>query len=191
MQDDAERFVIPEPPLTNGGIPLLSEALLRWDSYWLSMLPRALDGVSGIDRLVVDDWIRLECELLTLEQVIQEGRSWLVAGSQGQVRPNPLLGERHAIRQRLHDLRTQLGIGPRNRVQLGIDSAHAVSAESKMNEALTRAARGYEDDEWEDVTDTEDVTVTRVTRGGGRPKKPGALSPAERQRQSRARKKKG
>ncbi len=44
------RFVVPEPPLTNGGVTLLNESLLRWDAYWLSPLPRALDGAGGIDR---------------------------------------------------------------------------------------------------------------------------------------------
>lgn len=183
------RFVVPEPPLTNGGVTLLPEVLLRWDSYWLSVLPRALDGAAGIDRLVVDDWIRLENELLTLEQVIQSGSAWLVAGSMGQVRPNPLLGERHAIRQRLHDLRQQLGIGPKARAQLGIEVAGAVSAEARMNDALDRAARGERepvDADVYDVPDAEDVPDnmrdTGTTRG--RPRK--WASETERKRAYRA-----
>lgn len=158
----AERFVIPRPPLTNGGQPLLPEVLLRWDAYWDSMLPSALDGVGGIDRLVVDDWARLESELLTLEQVIQSGAAWLVQGSEGQPRLNPLLSERHAIRGRLHDLRQQLGIGPRARAQLGIDVAGAVSAMDRMNEAIDRGARGGHGDE--DDADVYDEAGPRVTR---------------------------
>ena len=175
--------IIPMPPLSNGGQPLLPEVLLRWDAYWESMLPRALDGVAGIDRLVVDDWARLESELLTLESVIISGAAWLVMGSEKQPRLNPLLAERHAIRARLHDLRQQLGIGPRARAQLGIDVAGAVSAEQRMNEAIDRASRGVTD-----TGDDEDVTAIPVTRGPGRPRKPDALTPAERQRRSRERK---
>lgn len=181
-------FVLPSPPLTNGGVSLLPEVLLRWDSYWESMLPRALDGVAGIDRLVVDDWIRLENELLMLERVIQQGNAWLVSGSVGQVRANPLLAERHAIRQRLHDLRAQLGIGPRARAQLGIDAAGAVTAEARMNDALTRASRGETAAEVYDVPEGESPSANADASANAKRGRPRQWeSEAERKRAYRAR----
>jgi hypothetical protein len=52
------------------------------------------------------------------------------------------MAERHALRRHLDGLRVQLGIGPRNRAQLGIDIAGVKSAELRLNDALDRAAHG-------------------------------------------------
>jgi hypothetical protein len=134
-------FIVPRPPVTATGEPLLPAILLAWDAYWLSPLPQALDGIDGVDRrTIVDDWIRLENELVIIEQLVQGERT--VDGSKQQQVAHPLMTERHALRERLKDLRMQLGVGPRNRAQLGIDVAGAQSALTRLNEQLNEAGGG-------------------------------------------------
>jgi hypothetical protein len=136
------RFIVPVPPLSAAGVTLLPETLQLWDAYWLAPIARALDGVAGIDRALVDDWIRLENELLVVECAVQEAR--VVDGSRQQPRPHPLLAERHSIRGELKWTREQLGIGPANRARLGIAIGEERLTAERLNDALNRAS-GTED----------------------------------------------
>jgi hypothetical protein len=54
----------------------------------LAPVARALDGVDGIDRYLVDEWIRAVDRIEHLERVIQQ--TPLVRGSQGKEHPSSL-----------------------------------------------------------------------------------------------------
>ena len=139
--DPPADFIVPKPPVTATGDQLLPAILQAWDAYWLSPLMGALDSIDGVDRrTIVDDWIRLENELVIVERLVQGER--IVKGSRDQDVAHPLITERHALRERLKELRLQLGIGPRNRAQLGIDVAGAQSALADLNKQLNDAGGG-------------------------------------------------
>ncbi len=141
--------VVPAPPLTAAGNQLLDEVLLLWDDFWSSPLVTALDGVAGVDRVVVNRWILTENEVEVLDRAIAE-EGYYVTGSKGQVRANPLLNERHALKAEAERFWVQLGIGPRNRAQLGIDVAGATTAAMRLNEKLAATARGERAEEVDD-----------------------------------------
>jgi len=145
---DAAPFIVPEPPLTPAGDRLLDSILLLWDRFWLSPVARALDGPGGLDQHIVEHWIQLENKLLVLE--IEVGTDFTVTGSKGQIRPNPLSNEAASIRTQLEKLWQQLGIGSKNKAQLGIVTGQDRLTAADVNERLGKIAQGGEPSDYID-----------------------------------------
>jgi len=129
------RFVIPEPPLTVLGEPLADRSLLLWDRLWLAPVARVLDGVDGIDRYVVEEWIRAVDRIEYLDRVIQE--TPLVRGSKGQPVANPLVAERDEQRRVIWRAQEKLGLTPQDRARLGL-AIGEVATSVTLNEHLDR-----------------------------------------------------
>lgn len=131
-------IVVPEPPLTVKGEQLCDRALRLWDSYWLSPVAQALDAIDGVDRYVVERWVRSVDEAERLESVVHGSR--LVQGSQEQPVLNPLyaaLRDERAVIRRCEEV---LGLTPTDRARLGIAVGEERLTAAKLNEQLDRDA---------------------------------------------------
>ncbi len=168
LQAAVARFVVPEPPLTVLGEQLAVRSLLLWDRLWLAPVARALDGVDGIDRYVVDEWIRAVDRIEHLDRVIQE--TPLVRGSKGQPVANPLAAERDEQRRVIWRAQEKLGLTPQDRARLGLVIGE-VSGIARMNEVLDAATRNEAfGDETGDETQPR-APATEVSSRGGRPRR--------------------
>ena len=108
---------VPKPPCR-----LRKAARLAWVAYWESDVAGASDGA---DRALVDRWIknvnRYDALMTTAD------RNPVVPGSMGQPVANPLYSQGLALEKAIKADEQQIGIGPLNRVKLGlvIGQAHA------------------------------------------------------------------
>lgn len=132
--DPPADFVVPEPPLTVKDERLCDRALLLWDRFWLSPVAQALDGVQGVDRYVVEEWIRAVDELELLQRVIEGSR--LVQGSQGQPVNNPLTSQRDEARRVVWRCQEKLGLTPQDRARLGLTIGEGKMTAARLNQML-------------------------------------------------------
>ena len=130
------RPFVPEAPLTAGGTVLGDRALDAWTAFWLSPVARALDGPNGVDRLVVEEWVRAFHELEVLERLVETAR--LVQGSKKQLRPSPLVGQRDEARRVVWHCQEKLGLTPTDRARLGLEIGEEALTAAKLNEELDR-----------------------------------------------------
>ena len=132
-----DAFIIPEPPEHANGDGIGDRALLLWDAFWLSPSARVVE-LSGVERYVVDDWIRAVDELETIERVIRDAR--LVQGSTGQPVLNPLHARAQAMRQVIDRCQQKLGLSPQDRARLGIAIGEQAMTAARLNERLRQEA---------------------------------------------------
>lgn len=132
-----ERAVIPSPPLSPTGVQLCDRALLLWDAYWFSPVSRALDGIAGVDRYVVERWIRAVDELERVAPIF--AAALLVQGSMGQLSLNPLSVLVRDLHSEIHRYEDTLGLNPAARARLGIVIGEERLTAARLNEDLDRA----------------------------------------------------
>ena len=100
------------PPMPRG---LCRQAQTAWKGYWadvLSGVMRASDGT------LIGRWVR---NLDRYHRLLAEAdRSPMVSGSTGQPRTNPIYDLAFKIEASIKDDEKQLGIGPLNRLRLGV-----------------------------------------------------------------------
>lgn len=131
VEDDVE-WVIPEPP---ANITLREESIEFWRDIWME--PQAKGFTRG-DRAVLERYILAYDEWIgALAAVSMEPT---VTGSMGQVVAHPLMSwvqSREAVMERCEK---QLGLGLRNRADLGISTATAKLTAEQVNK-MTREGR--------------------------------------------------
>lgn len=104
----------------------------RWVAFWASPLSEQVEqsDLGALRRLFY-----LYDELGRMMEAIEEtGR--VVAGSQGQPRPNPLYKQIETFQAEARQLEDRFGLSPRARLQLGISFAAASSGLDALNERL-------------------------------------------------------
>lgn len=105
----------------------------RWREFWGSPLAGQVESsdVGALSRL-----FRLYDELERMWDAIEEtGR--VVAGSQGQVRPNPLFKQVEAFQGEARQLEDRFGLSPKSRLALGISFAEAAESLDRLNARLS------------------------------------------------------
>lgn len=137
-----ERFELPPygQPAPHGDYT--QEARDAWDAYWES-------GVSGMatpeDRVLLVAWIDAVDRAARLYR--QADQAPEVKGYEGQPRPNGLYAVADRERSAALKLAAQLGIGPRNRADLGV----AILTEQRTLQAVNAGyLSGGEDDDADD-----------------------------------------
>lgn len=124
-----------------------SEATVgRWVEFWGSPLAGQVEpsDVGALGRL-----FRLYDELDRMWEAIEEtGR--VVAGSQGQVRPNPLFKQVEAFQAEARQLEDRFGLSPKSRLALGISFAEASESLDRLNARLSDRGPVDDGDLWSD-----------------------------------------
>lgn len=114
---------------------------LIWRRYWSSAVASAIELAA--DGYLVERYARLVDELETVYPEFQRER--LITGSMGQLVMNPLGKYVQELQAQMRTLETQLGIGPLNRMRLGVAIGESTLTADKLNERLDRR-RGDEDE---------------------------------------------
>lgn len=116
----------------------------RWLAFWSSPLASQVEpsDVPALRRLF---WLYDELDRMR-EALEETGR--VVAGSQGQPRPNPLYKQISELQSEARQLEDRFGLSPRSRLQLGIALGAAHASLDSLNERL--AAKMSDDDVWDD-----------------------------------------
>jgi len=118
----------------------------QWVAFWRSGLASQVEpsDLPALRRLY---W--LTDEIARCREAIEEtGR--VVAGSQGQPRPNPLYKQVSEFQAEARQLEDRFGLSPRARLQLGIALGAAHASLDALNERL-QAKVADEDDLWSDL----------------------------------------
>ena len=118
----------------------------RWVGFWQSGLASQVEpsDVPALRRLF---WLYDEIDRVR-EAIEETGR--VVAGSQGQPRPNPLYKQVSEFQAEARQLEDRFGLSPRARLQLGIALGAAHASLDALNERL-QAKVADEDDLWSDL----------------------------------------
>ena len=116
----------------------------RWVQFWASPLAQQVEqsDLGSFRRLF---WLYDELDRLR-EAIEQTGR--VVAGSQGQPRPNPLYKQVETFQAEARQLEDRFGLSPLARLRLGITFADAASSLDALNERLA-AKLAQSEDLWE------------------------------------------
>ncbi|HTX96855.1 MAG TPA: hypothetical protein VME67_19565 [Mycobacterium sp.] len=114
------------PPAMPRG--LCSQAQTAWAAYWK-------DAVSGVtrpsDTALLVRWAK---NLDRYHRLLAEAdRNPVVDGSMGQQRGNPIYGLVLKIEQSIKDDEAQLGIGPLNRLRLGVALSESAKSLADLN----------------------------------------------------------
>jgi hypothetical protein len=116
---------------------LCSAAQTAWTAYWS-------DTVSGVmhpsDTTVAIRWVRNLSRYLIL--IAEADREPLVVGYAGQTRGNPAYGLAFKIEESIKDDEKQLGIGPANRLRLGVVLSESAKTLAEMNKEAAADAAG-------------------------------------------------
>lgn len=116
----------------------------HWVAFWSSSLSSQVEqsDVPALRRLF---W--LYDELGRMREALEDtGR--VVAGSQGQPRPNPLYKQISELQSEARQLEDRFGLSPRSRLQLGIALGAAHASLDSLNDRL--AAKVADDEAWDD-----------------------------------------
>lgn len=113
------------PPMPRG---LCRQAQTAWTGYWK-------DVVSGVmrpsDATIVLRWVK---NLDRYHRLLSEADgSPIVAGSMGQPRPNPVYDLVFKFEVSIKDDEKQLGIGPLNRLRLGVALSESAKSLADLN----------------------------------------------------------
>jgi P27 family predicted phage terminase small subunit len=127
----------PEPP--DG---LLKTTTDRWHEFWSSPLAKVVNPGTDIAALE---------RLFTLYDDRERARrackgEWLVRGSQGQPRLNPLASLIAQCDAEIRQLEDRFGLSPRSRLQLGVQFGEAARSLDGLNSALTADLEADDDD---------------------------------------------
>ena len=118
----------------------------RWVGFWQSGLASQVEpsDVPALRRLF---WLYDEVDRIK-DALEDTGR--VVAGSQGQPRPNPLYKQVSEFQAEARQLEDRFGLSPRARLQLGIALGAAHASLDALNERL-QAKVVDDDDLWEEL----------------------------------------
>jgi P27 family predicted phage terminase small subunit len=118
----------------------------RWVQFWGSPLA---SQVEPSDEGAFRRLFRLYDEIDRMWDAVEEtGR--VVAGSQGQPRPNPLLKQVQEFQAEARQLEDRFGLSPLSRLRLGITFADAQASLDGLNARLAAKMVGQDDDLWKD-----------------------------------------
>jgi P27 family predicted phage terminase small subunit len=138
-----DELIVPDPPKG-----LLKRSSETWTRFFSSEVARALDLDSDLGRLerwirFVDQWHR------TYDRISNEPT---VAGSKGQVRPNPLIGYLRTLEESIARTEREFGLTPRARFELGLTFGQAALTAHELNRLTeTEAKRTEFDPEFADA----------------------------------------
>ena len=107
---------------------LRKAAARAWQAYWTSDVAGATDGA---DLSMVERWIKNVNRYEAL--MAQADRTPIVAGSTGQPKANPLYDAGLALERAIKADEQQMGIGPLNRVKLGLVIGEAHRSLADLN----------------------------------------------------------
>lgn len=115
---------------------LLGASVAAWERLWTSPLAATFSesDVPALGRL-----FELRDERTRTWRVARRQR--LVAGSKGQVRPNPLFGMVASFDAEIRNLEDRFGLTPRARLTLGIQLGEAHRSLSELNAAFLDEVR--------------------------------------------------
>lgn len=122
---------IPEPPAT---VEPDGAGAARWVRIWreASWLAPATDA-DVVERLCI-----AEDQVVAMRKALAD-EGFYVTGSQGQLRPNPLIAQIRATNGEILKLERECGLTPSARGSLGVGEVKAAE-ENPLNEILRRAA---------------------------------------------------
>lgn len=107
---------------------LCAQARDAWNGYWD-------DVVSGVmrpsDDTLVGRWAKNLDRYYRL--LVEADNEPVVAGSTGQTRPNPIYDLAYKIEASIKDDEKQLGIGPLNRLRLGVALTEGAKSLTELN----------------------------------------------------------
>lgn len=140
----------PEPPeLPRERATFTPLALTTWDGYWGDMVAGT---VTPADLMVAHTWITSYDHAMTMRAMAD--LEPMVEGSMGQMTANPLYQVANASMAMAMQCAKQLGIGAKNRADLGIA---LFTGQQKQNQAAGRLADPEDDDD----DDDDDPRVVR------------------------------
>lgn len=128
------RVEVPPFPLETGS----EEARSLWHELFSE--PQAA-AIIGAQLVVAQRWIRAYDAWLTAAQVVD--LEPMVQGSQGQPRPNPMMSWVISREVEMEKCETQLGIGLRNRADLGVSAAMAKLTAQQVNQMAKKDGAGH------------------------------------------------
>ena len=135
-----------EPPELPAG--LCSEAVAEWESYWSDGVSRA---PTAADRDLLVRWITSVSRYWVTTRSADERP--LLEGSQGQQVPNPLYKIAERALGAAERCERQLGIGAKNRADLGLAIVSEQRSLAEMNARYEETAGGDSDDSEDQETD--------------------------------------
>lgn len=115
------------PPLP-GKLKYLPTTVEAWTALWAE--PQA-SHLTGVQKVVVLRWIRAFDEWLRALDVV--AASPMVAGSQGQPVANPMMAWVTSREAEMEKCEKQIGIGLRNKADLGLSAAQAQITAQQLN----------------------------------------------------------
>lgn len=118
---------VPPPPTG-----LLKSSRDAWANYWSSPVARLADPVADLPALT--RLFRLHDELHRAMRVLPDRR--LVAGYNGQPRPNPMYRVAAALQSEIRQLEDRFGLSPRSRLELGAVAGQASRSLADLNAQL-------------------------------------------------------
>ena len=133
------------PDLPDG---LCAEATLEWESYWSDAVSRA---PTPADRDMLLRWITSVNRYWVTTRSADERP--LLEGSQGQQVPNPLYKIAERALGAVERCERQLGIGAKNRADLGLAIVSEQRSLAEMNARYEETAGGDSDDSEDSETD--------------------------------------
>lgn len=135
----------PPPPVVAGG--LLKGSALAWKAFWASSPAAVTDEV---DLVLAERWILAYDEYRRALNAVRRRR--LVEGSTGQPVLNPLATWVASREAAMHKAETQLGIGTKARIDLGISVGQARLTAEQLN-------RMTEESDADDGNDAEEAEL--------------------------------
>jgi len=135
-----------ERPVPVADVAWREATVERWVQFWSSPLASQVEvSDEGAFRRLF--W--LYDELDRLRDAIEEtGR--VVAGSQGQPRPNPLYKQVESFQAEARQMEDRFGLSPLSRLRLGITFADAQASLDGLNSRLAAKMAEQDDDLWAD-----------------------------------------
>jgi uncharacterized protein YecT (DUF1311 family) len=135
---------VPAPPAG-----LLKGSQRAWVDFWESA---AAAGQDPVDELVAQRWILTLDEWQRALNAVRRKRT--VEGSMGQPVMNPLAAWVATREAELHRLERQLGVGMRNRSELGVTFGQAVLTAHELNRMAAEEPDGHDQ-----VVDVEEAAI--------------------------------
>jgi P27 family predicted phage terminase small subunit len=107
---------------------LCQQAQDAWRNFWLDVVSGA---VQPADIEVTIRWVTNVDRYHRL--VAEADREPIVVGSQGQPKPNALYGVAYMIESSIREDERQLGVGPLNRMRLGVAFSESAKSLAELN----------------------------------------------------------
>lgn len=148
--DGDEEPEIPDPP--PGLLKISKDA---WTALFMS--PQAA-AIEGVQRTVAWRWVQAFDKVQRYQKTIAKVGDF-VKGSQGQMVANPAISALAAERVELNKLERQLGIGLRNRADLGLTEGQAQLTAAELNAMMREADEGGDGGDEAEALDVEEAEI--------------------------------